>query len=55
MNNSTYGKGKRPASNLKIKIYNEALSKGKCIYWKKKKKEKAHLITLIENNQQIRK
>ena len=40
MNNSTYGKGKKPASNSKIKIYNESLSRGKKIYILEKKKEK---------------
>ena len=38
------------ASNSKIKIYNESLSRGKN-YWKKK--EKANLVTPIEKNQQI--
>ena len=39
LNNSTYGKGKKPASNSKINIYNKSLSRGKIyIYWKKKKK-----------------
>ena len=58
LNNSTYGKGKKPASNLKIKIYNESLSRGIYIYIyiyiEKKKKEKANLVTPIEKNQQIR-
>ena len=38
LNNSTYGKGKKNASNSKIKIYNESLSRGKNIYWKKWRK-----------------
>ena len=46
LNYSTYGKGKKPASNSKIKIYNESLSRGKNI--QRKKKEKANLVTLIE-------
>ena len=32
MNNSTYSKGKKTASNSKIKLYNESLSRGKNIY-----------------------
>ena len=28
---------KKPASDLKMKIYNESLSRGKNIYWNKKK------------------
>ena len=47
MNNSTYFKGKKPASNSKIKIYNESLSRGKKdIYIGKK--EKANLVIPIE-------
>ena len=38
LNNRTYGKGKKPTSNSKIKIYNESLSREIYIYWKKKKK-----------------
>ena len=41
MNNSTHGKGKNPASNSKIKIYYESLSRGNIyiyIYIGKKRK-----------------
>ena len=41
---------KNPASNLKMKIYNESLSRGKNIYIGKKKK-KANLVIPIEKNQ----
>ena len=41
MNNSTYDKEKRPASNWKIKIYNESLSWGK-IYILGKKSQPYH-------------
>ena len=52
MNTSTYAKGKKNASNSKIKIYNEPLSRGKnYIYWNKK--EKANLVIPIEKNQQM--
>ena len=54
LNNSTYGKGKKNASNSKIKIYNESLSRGEKYILEKKKKEKANLVTPIEKNQQIR-
>ena len=46
---------KKPASDLKMKIYNESLSRGKIyileknIYWKKK--EKANLVIPIEKSQ----
>ena len=51
LNNITYGKGKKPASNSKIKIYNESMSRGKYIYiCIGKKKEKANLVTPIEKN-----
>ena len=47
-------KTKKPASDLKMKIYNESLSRGKIlekdIYWKKKE-EKANLVIPIEKNQ----
>ena len=29
---------KKPASDLKMKTYNESLSRGKHIYWEKKKR-----------------
>ena len=54
LNTSTYGKKKKTASNLKIKIYNELLSRGKKIYIYWKKKEKANLVIPIEKNQHIR-
>ena len=38
---------KKLASDLKMKIYNESLSRGKNLYWK----EKANLIIPIEKNQ----
>ena len=53
MNNYTYGKGKK-TRNLKIKMYNESLSKGEkkniyiYIYIYEKKKEKANLVIPIE-------
>ena len=50
LNNRPYGKEKNSASDLKMKIYNESLSRGK-IYWKKyiwEKKEKANLVITIE-------
>ena len=47
MSNSSYGKKKNPASALKIKIYNESLSRGKYIYIGKKK-EKANFVIPIE-------
>ena len=40
LNNSPYGKKKNPASDLKMKIYNESLSSGKNMYRGKKKKKK---------------
>ena len=46
LNTSAYGKGKKPASNSKIKIYNESLSWGKNIYIGKNKKK--NLVTPIE-------
>ena len=39
-------KKKKLASDLKMKISNESLPRGKNIYWKKK--EKANLVILIE-------
>ena len=42
LNTSTYGKGIKTASNSKIKIYNESLSRGK--------KEKANLVIPFEKN-----
>ena len=51
LNNSPYGK-KKPASDLKMKIYNESVSRGKNIYWKTK--EKANLVIPIEKNQKTR-
>ena len=42
---------KKPASNSKIKIYNESLSRGKYIYiyiYIGGKKERANLVTPIE-------
>ena len=44
-NNSPYGKKKKPqktASDLKMTMYNESLSKGKNIYWKKRKGQPCH-------------
>ena len=46
LNNSTYGKGKKNASNSKIKIYNKSLSREKYIYILGKKK--ANLVIPIE-------
>ena len=43
---------KNPASDLKMKIYNESLSRRKNIFWEKK--EKANLVIPIEKNQKIR-
>ena len=37
---------KKPASDLKMNIYNESLSRGKNIYWEKK--EKTDLVIPIE-------
>ena len=41
-----------------MKIYNESLSRGKYIYWKKiyvlEKKKKVNLVTPIEKNQKTR-
>ena len=58
MNNSPYGKKKNPASDLRMKIYNESLSREKNIYWKIyiywEKKEKANLVIPIEKNQKKR-
>ena len=42
------------ASNSKIKIYNESLSRGKNIYTYIRKKEKTNLVIPNEKNQQIR-
>ena len=44
---------KNPASDLKMKIYNESLSRGK-IYILEKKKEKANLVIPIEKSQKTR-
>ena len=39
LNKSPYGKKKtKPASDSKMKISNESLSRGNNIYWKKKRK-----------------
>ena len=43
LNNSTYGKGKVPASNSKIKICNESLSRGKKYIYIGGKKERPTL------------
>ena len=43
---------KNPASDLKMKIYNESLSRGKNLYIGKK--EKANLVIPIEKNQKTR-
>ena len=43
MNNTTYSKGKKNASNSKIKIYNESLSRGKNIIYIGKKKKRPTL------------
>ena len=40
---------KKTASDLKLKIYNESLSREKYIYFRKK--EKANLVIPIEKNQ----
>ena len=55
MNNSTYGKEKDPASNLKIKIYNESLSRGTYIYIGKKKKRPtlSHQLKNLTDTQSI--
>ena len=53
LNNSTYGKGKKPARNSKIKIYNESLSRGNIYIYLLEKKEKTNLVIPIEKNQQI--
>ena len=49
---------KKTASDLKIKIYNESLSRGKNIYIGKKyilgKKEKINLVIPIEKNKKTR-
>ena len=39
---------KKTASDLKMKIYNESLSRWKNIYWKKK--EEANIVIQIEKN-----
>ena len=41
---------KKLASDLRMKVYNESVSRGK-IYIGKKKKEKANLVIPIEKNQ----
>ena len=46
MKNSHFGK-KKPATDLKMKIYNESLSRKKYIYILEKK-EKANLVIAIE-------
>ena len=47
LTNNTNSKGKKPAINWRIKIYNESMSRGKYIYILKKK-EKANLVIPIE-------